>query len=79
MSMDYQTLFNVFFGFTAGVFGWFAKQVWQDIKDVTKALAELRVEIAINYVPRNDFKEFSAEIREMFNKVMDKLDNKADK
>jgi hypothetical protein len=77
--MDYQTLFNIFFGIAAGVFGWFANQVWKDIKDVTKALGELRVEIATNYVPRNDFKEFSVEIREMFNKVMDKLDNKADK
>ena len=61
------------------MFGWFARMLWQDIKSVTSALAEFRVEIAKNYVPRNDFKEFSSEIREMFNKVMDKLDNKADK
>jgi hypothetical protein len=77
--MDYQTLFNIVLGIGATVFGWFARMLWQDIKSVTSALAEFRVEIAKNYVPRNDFKEFSAEIREMFNKVMDKLDNKADK
>ena len=77
--MNYQTLFNIVLGLGAAVFGWFARMLWQDIKSVTSALAEFRVEIAKNYVPRNDFKEFSSEIREMFNKVMDKLDNKADK
>jgi hypothetical protein len=77
--MDYQMLFNLVAGPGLLALGWFSRQVWQDVKDVTKALGELRVEIATNYVPRNDFKEFSAEIREMFNKVMDKLDNKADK
>lgn len=79
MSVDYQLLFNWVAGPALVALGWFSKQVWQDVKDVTQALGELRVEIATNYVQRNDFKEFSTEIREMFNKVLDKLDNKADK
>ena len=44
--MDYQTLFNIVLGLGAAVFGWFARMLWQDIKSVTSALAEFRVEIA---------------------------------
>jgi hypothetical protein len=39
----------------------------------------LREEIAKDYTRRDDFKDFAAEIRQMFREISDKLDKKADK
>lgn len=61
------------------VSGWFFRVLWDAVSDLKTDLSKLREEIAKDYVPRNDFKEFAAEIRNMFQKISDKLDNKADK
>ena len=59
--------------------GWFARTLWDAVQELKGDLYSLRVEIAKDYTPRNDFKEFATEIRNMFQKISDKLDNKADK
>lgn len=77
--MDYQTLFNVGLGSALTTLGWFARQLWDAVKELKSDLAKLREEIAKDYVPKNDFKEFAQEIRVMFQRISDKLDEKADK
>jgi len=76
---DYQVLFNIFVVPCMAAMGYFAKQALDDVKAIATEMNHLKLHIAQNYVPRDDFKEFTAEIKEMFNKVIDKLDNKADK
>jgi hypothetical protein len=77
--MDIQTLFN--WGLATGfsVMGWFARQLWDAVKELKKDLSTLREELAKDYVPKNDFKDFTSEIRNMFQRISDKLDDKADK
>ena len=77
--MDYQTLFNVGLGSALTALGWFARQLWDAVKELKKDLASLREEIAKEYVPKNDFRDFAQEIRGMFQRISDKLDEKADK
>lgn len=77
--MDAQTFINVAAGTAIGVMGWFARQLWDAVKELKTDLAKLREEIAKDYVPRDDFKDFAKELREMFTTIRDKLDRKADK
>ena len=76
---EYQTLLNSLMGIALSVMGWFARQLWDAVKDLKSDLSKLREEIAKDYVPKNDFKEFAIEIRMMFQRISDKLDEKADK
>ena len=73
--MDYQVLFNgavilaSFFG------GW-------TLNTITKSLERLDTDVRAlpaNYVARNDYREDAREIKEMLNKIFDKLENKVDK
>ena len=79
MMDEYQTLLNSLMGIALSVMGWFARQLWDAVKDLKSDLSKLREEIAKDYVPKNDFKEFAIEIRMMFQRISDKLDEKADK
>jgi len=76
---NYQALINWGSGLGLSVMGWFARQLWDAVKELKIDLSRLREEIAKDYVPKNDFKEFVAEIRTMFRRIEDKLDDKADK
>ena len=76
---NWQWIINIALGLISGAIGWFARQIWDDLKLLKKELADFRVEVARDYTPRNDFKDAMAELRNMFEIIRDKLDNKADK
>jgi len=76
---EYQSIINITMGAILAAGGWFARTLWDAVQELKTDLSNLRVEIAKDYTPRNDFKEFATEIRTMFQKISDKLDNKADK
>ena len=76
---EYQQIINIAIGAILAASGWFFRVLWEAVTNLKDDLSKLREEIAKDYVPRNDFKEFSTEIRNMFQKISDKLDNKADK
>lgn len=77
--MDTQTIINLAAGAGLGVVGWFARQIWDAVNELKGDLSKLREELAKDYVPKDDFKSFAQEIREMFREISHKLDNKADK
>ena len=73
--MDYQVLFNgavvvaSFFG------GW-------TLNTITRSLERLDTDVRalpINYVVRIDYREDIRELKEIMNKVFDRLENKVDK
>lgn len=73
--MDYQVLFNgavilaSFFG------GW-------TLNSITNSLTRLDTDVRAmptTYVARSDYREDTREIKEMLNKIFDKLENKVDK
>lgn len=76
---EYQTIINIGAGGSLAVIGWFARQLWDAVKDLKKDMAEFREEVAKDYTRRDDFKDFAVEIRGMFREISDKLDRKADK
>lgn len=77
--MEQQTLINVILGTAMTVCGWFARELWAAVKDLKTDLAKLREEIPKIYVQRDDYREDMRDIKEMFNKIMDKLELKQDK
>jgi hypothetical protein len=77
--MEQQTLINVILATAMTVCGWFARELWAAVKDLKSDLAKLREEIPKVYVQRDDYREDMRDIKEMFNKIMDKLELKQDK
>jgi len=77
--MDSQDLFNAAITLSGAFGGWILKTIWDAIKDLKTEVKELNREVNQDFVRREDFKDSIGEIKEMLNKIFDKLDNKADK
>jgi hypothetical protein len=77
--MDSQNLINLAFGAASAVLGWFARELWNAVKELKADLAKLREELPRTYVVRDDYKDDIREIKDMLTKLFDRLDNKADK
>ena len=77
--MDFQTALN--FGLTTAslVVGWFARELWAAVKELKADLAHLREELPKQYLAKDDYRDDIRDIKEMLNKLFDKIDHKADK
>jgi uncharacterized protein YoxC len=79
MIMESQDIFNAAITLSGAFGGWILKTIWDAIKDLKVEIRELNREVNQDFVRREDFKDSIVEIKEMLNKIFDKLDNKADK
>lgn len=77
--MEFQNLVNAVIGIAFTVAGWFAREMWSAVKELKADLAKLREELPKTYVTQTDNREDIREIKEMLNKIFDKLDLKVDK
>jgi len=77
--MDYQTLLNIGLTLVSSVTGWFARELWAAVKELKTDLAKLREDLPKEYIAKDDYKDDIRELKEMINKIFDKLDNKSDK
>ena len=77
--MDFQTIVN--FGLTTAslVVGWFARELWAAVKELKADLAHLREELPKQYLAKDDYRDDIRDIKEMLNKLFDRIDHKADK
>ena len=77
--MDAQTAINLVGGAILAVVGWVARQLYQSIRDLQRDIKGIEVSLPTNYVQKTEFNSSLKEIKEMLNKIFDKLDDKADK
>ena len=77
--IEWQTIIMSLISIGVSAMGYFLKTLSKDVRDAQKDLSDFKENIALNYVPKNDFKELATEIRQMFHTISDKLDRKADK
>lgn len=77
--MEYQTFINLGGGIVIGVFGWFARTLWDAVQELKNDLAELRESIPKEYTSKTEFNGALHEIREMFREIRNSLKEKADK
>ena len=77
--MDAQTAINLVGGAILAIVGWVARQLYQSIRDLQRDIKGIEVSLPTNYVQKTEFNSSLKEIKEMLNKIFDKLDDKADK
>jgi DNA repair ATPase RecN len=77
--MNSQDLLNLAFGAASAVLGWFARELWNAVKELKSDLSELRERMPQTYVMKEDYRRDIYEIKEYLSKIFDRLDNKADK
>lgn len=76
--MDQSTL-NMVFGAVLAIAGWFARQLWEAVQALKQDLHEMEVDLPKTYVMKDDLDKRMAHIEDMFQRIYDKLDGKADK
>lgn len=79
MILDTQELINSILVCISAVTGWFARELWNAVKELKQDLAKLREEMPKDYVMKEDYRRDIYEIKEYLSKIFDRLDNKADK
>lgn len=77
--MDWQTLINIFAGMMIAVFGWFARELWDIVKNLKQDVQELEVKLAKEYPTHADMSARFDKIEIILNRITDKIDKKADK
>ena len=77
--MDTQTLLNWLAGIALAAGGWFSRQLWDASQELRRDLHQLEVGLPKEYVQKIDLDKRMQHIEEMFQRIYDKLDAKADK
>lgn len=61
------------------VIGWFARELWSAVKELKSDLSKLREDLPKAYVTKDDYRQDIRELKEIMNKIFDRLENKQDK
>jgi len=84
--MDWQNIINVGGGTALAVAGWFARQLWDSVKELKADIADLRLHISESYVKKSEIESLKTEMDKRFDRVemlldrlFDKLESKVDK
>jgi hypothetical protein len=77
--MDNQQFLNIVLGTAMAVFGWFARELWSAVKELKLDLSKLREDLPRAYVTKDDYRQDIRELKDIMNKVFDKLEHKLDK
>ena len=77
--MDPQSLINVGGGIILAGIGWWARVIWESLQKLKEDLHELEVDLPKTYVNKNELDKRMQHIEDMFQRIYDKLDGKADK
>ena len=81
--MDPQSLIILVFGIILTGLGWFGRQLWDAVKELRTDLHKIESEIPKVYVAKEEFRHDIQEIKqicnEIFRKIDDLRDRKADK
>jgi len=74
-----QVIVDAVIALVGALFGWLFKMVWDAIKELQKDIKDTNQTLHESYVRKDDYRVEIAEIKGMFNRIMDKLDGKVDK
>jgi ribosome recycling factor len=81
--MEPQAIINLAGGSLLAVMGWFARQLWDAVRELRQDLHRIEMDLPSNYMRRDDFREGMKEIKDLFGEVFKKIDDlkekKADK
>lgn len=74
-----QDLINLFIAIAGAVVGWVLKVIWGAIRSLQDDMKEIERELHTEYVSKNDYRQDMQEIKDLLQRIFDKLDLKVDK
>jgi hypothetical protein len=74
-----QNLINLLIAIVGTIGGWILKVIWDAILELQLDMKEIEKELHTEYVSKGDFHVALDEIKQIVQRIFDKLDNKADK
>jgi hypothetical protein len=77
--MDIQQIFNLGASAIGTAAMWILKVIWDEIKAIKEAQDNLQKDMAKEMVLKEDYRTDINDIKNMFNRILDKMDTKADK
>lgn len=84
--MDFQFIINLVGAAALGVGGWFARQLWDSVKELKNDVASIRLHMSESYVKKSEVDSFKQDMDKRFDRVemlldrlFDRLDQKVDK
>jgi hypothetical protein len=84
--MDWQNIINVGGAAALAVAGWFARQLWDSVKELKADIGDLRLHISESYVKKSEIESLKTEMDKRFDRIellldrlYEKLDSKVDK
>ena len=84
--MDWQNIINIGAGSFLAIGGWFARQLWDSVKELKADIADLRLHVSETYVKKSEMETLEAQmdkrfdrVEQMIVKLYDKIDSKVDK
>jgi cell division protein FtsB len=77
--MEAQDLFNLTLGTACAALGWFAKTIYAAVQELRRDLSSLHVELARDYTPSVRFEEAVRTLHDKLDRVLDRLNEKADR
>jgi len=84
--MDWQIIINIGAGSLLTIGGWFARQLWDSVKELKADIANLKLHVSENYVKKSEVESLRTDmdkrfdrLEQMIARLYDKIDSKADK
>ena len=84
--MDWQIIINIGAGGLLTIGGWFARQLWDSVKELRKEMSDMRLHVSDQYVKKSEVEGFRAymdkrfdRIEMLLDKLYERIDGKADK
>jgi hypothetical protein len=77
--MDAQTIINIVAGAVLTVLGWLGRELWGAIKELQRDMREIEINLPNNYVKKEDFSKSLSDIKDLCDKIFEKLDKLNDK
>lgn len=77
--MDMQSIINLSVATGFAVVGWLAREMWGAVKELRRDLHDLEVNLPKEYAQRVDLDKRMERIEQMFQRIEDRLEGKADK
>lgn len=74
-----QTIINFGAGTALAVCGWLARELWVAVKALQADLHKLEIDLPKNYISKDDFTAALDKVDKGLQRILDKLDGKADK
>lgn len=84
--MDHQTIFNIGIGLISTMLGWWLNNVWASLKELQAAdrelaekVASIEILVAGQYVTRDEFNNVLSQVFSKLDRIIEKLNEKADR